>query len=157
MKRPLDPRHHGGKEPKRVHSKVGIIYLDGMFTDDSGKLPITTLLAAWKDTVKDHESQGHRITEGLSFRVGSLYGRSISLEYTYEWDNLNYVSEITEWNAALTEYEQKFAAWKQYEEDRKQILISGTKNIDALIERAEHRLANLKAKKAGEPLPYPEG
>jgi len=156
MKRPIDPRHHG-KEPKRIHSKVGIIYLDGMFPDRSDKLPITILLAAWKDTVKDHESQGHRITEGLSFRIGSLYGRSISLEYTYEWDNLNFISEITDWNAAITEYEQKLSAWKQYEEDRKQVLLSGTKNIDALIERAEHRLANLKAKKAGEPLPYPEG
>lgn len=156
MKRPIDPRHHG-KQPQRVHSRTGVIYLEGMFSDDSDKLPITVLLAAWTDTVKDHESQGHRITEGLSFSTGSLYGRSISLSYTYEWDNLNFVSEITAWNAAITEYETKLTAWKQFEEDRKKVLMSGSKNIDALIERAEHRLANLKARKAGEPLPYPEG
>lgn len=156
MKRPLDPRHHG-KEPKRVITKEGKLYLADLFTDHTHQIPLSSIIAAWNKTVKDHESQGHRISDGPNFTTGGLYGNSASLTYTYEWNNLNYVSEITAWNAAITEYQQKLEAWKQFEEDRKRVLIMGTKNIDALIERAEHRLANLKAKKAGEPLPYPEG
>jgi len=156
MKRPLDPRHHN-KEPKRVHTKEARITLADLDRDLTHKVPLTAVIGAWNKALKDHESQGHRIVDGPNFQSSSFYGSALSLTYTYEWDNLNFVKEITEWNAAITEYEQKFQAWKQFEEDRKRVLIMGTKNIDALIERAEHRLANLKAKKAGEPLPYPEG
>lgn len=142
------------KEPKRVHSVSTAIYLSDL--DEDGKVSLQSLIGAWAKAVKDHESQGHRIPQSPYFESGSYYGRSISLHYTYEWDNLNYVKEVTEWNAAITDYQEKLLAWNKSEEDRKNALKTGSENIDEKIIRAEHRLANLKAHKAGEPIPYPE-
>lgn len=154
MRKPIDPRHNGLKEPKRVHSVSTALYLADL--DQDGKVTLRSVINAWAKAVREHESQGHRIKEEPHFDSGSYYGRSVSLSYTYEWDNLNYVKENTEWHAAVTEYQTKMIAWNKYEEERKNALMMGTKNIDAQIERAEHRLANLKARKAGEPIPYPE-
>lgn len=153
MRRPIDPRNQS-KKPERTHTHSGRINLTCNL--ERGPISLESAIGAWNKALKDHERQGHRIVGGPFLEGQYSYG-SISLTYTYEWDNLNYTVEKAEWDLAIATYEQELAAWKASEEERKRILIAGTKNIDAQILRTEHRLANLKAKKAGEPLPYPEG
>lgn len=120
---------------------------------------LETAIKAWNKAIKDHESQGHRIVEGPFLENSSSYSNSrLILVYTYEWDNLNYSKEKVEWDAILAVYEHELAAWKAFEEERKKELsVASVKNIDDQIIRAEHRLANLKAVKAGEPIPFPKG
>ncbi len=154
MLRPLDPRNRSTK-PEPIHSRSGRIDLTSNLERDQVSLEMA--VAAWNKAVKDHESQGHRITEGPILESHYSYG-SLSLPYTYEWDNLNYSVEKAEWDAAIAAYEVELAAWKEFEAERKKNLEDqSVKSIDQQIARAEHRLANLKAAKAGEPLPFPKG
>lgn len=149
MRRPIDPRSQG-KEPQRTHSRK-----DSTTLSHSGSLSLETIVGAWQRILKDHLSQGHRIVKGPDLD-GSSY--SLSLSYTYEWDNLNYSVEHEEWLAAIASYEQELVLFKEYEERRKKSLKEASaKDIDLQIQRAEHRLANLKAAKSGQPIPYPEG
>jgi len=151
MRKPQDPRHHGLKEPKKVISVDANIYLPGL--EEGGKVSLQSVIGAWNKAVKDHESQGHRITEGPYFNSGSYYGRSINLLYTYEWDNVNYLAEKAEYDEAIATYESEMAKFKAKEEEIK----INPPNLDQKIERAKQRLANLEAAKRGEPLPHPEG
>lgn len=155
MIRPRDPRNHG-KKPQKIWTKTDDIYLADLDRDE--KVPLSTLVSAWNKALKDIEDQGYRIIEGPYFEAGSYYGRGNKLTYTYEQDNPNYEAEIAEWNAAIAQYELEFEAWKNFDEERKQALNAAqVKSIDAQIERTERRLANLRAVKAGELLPYPKG
>jgi hypothetical protein len=150
MKRPLDPRHHGLKEPQKVLCRKDTHHFD------EGEVYPELIFAVWDRINKDHASQGHRVLKQAKI-AGDYYGRRLTLTYEYEWDNHLYEEELVAYKTAIAEYETAFAAWKAYEENRKAKLESGIpKNIDALIERTEHRLANLKAVKAGQPIPFPE-
>lgn len=155
MIRPRDPRNHG-KKPQKVWIKTDHIYLADL--DREEKAPLQTIVNAWNKALKDLETLGCRIIEGPYFESDSYYGRGNKLTFTYEQDNPAYEMEIAKWDAAIARYEQELALWKNFEEERKQALNSAqVKSIDSQIERAERRLANLKAVKAGEPLPYPKG
>lgn len=151
MRKPQDPRQHGLKEPKKVHTVSTNLYLADL--DEGGKVSLKSVINAWAKAVKDHESQGHRITEGPHFNSGSYYGRSISLSYTYEWDNLTFSTEKAEYDLAVSTYENELARFKLHEQEIK----INPPNLDQKIERAKQRLANLEAAKRGESLPYPEG
>jgi hypothetical protein len=156
MKRPLDPRHHGLKEPEKVYTKTEYLYLADLNKEE--KVTLDTLFLAWNKIQRELTSQGFRIKGSPEFNSDSYYGRGNRITYTYEWTNANYDAEMEQYTSAIAQFEQQFAAWKVFEEGRKAKLESGIhKNIDALIERAEHRLANLKAVKAGQPIPFPEG
>lgn len=155
MKRPVDPRV-GLKEPQKVLSHTDHLYLSSLDKDE--KVSLQTLVNAWHKILKDLESRGQRVTEGPYFDVQSYYGRSNRLTYTYEWDNFSYSVEKAEWDVMTAAYEIELAAWKTFEEERKkEVANASAKSIDDQIVRAEHRLANLKAAKAGEPIPYPKG
>lgn len=156
MKRPNDPRN-GQSPPKPIHSKTSRLTIADFDYNLQHKVPLEAVIRAWNKAVKDHESQGHRIIEGPHFESSTFYGSSLALTYTYEWDNLNYSAEQAEWAARIAKYEQDLAAWKQVEEDRKKGLAKIPNDIDAQIQRAEHRLANLKAVKDKQPIPFPEG
>lgn len=156
MKRPNDPRN-GVSPPKPVHSRTSRLSIADLDYDRTHKVPLEAVIGAWNKALKDHESQGHRITEGPQFESSNFYGSTLALTYTYEWDNLNYSVEQAEWLARIAKFEQDLAAWKQVEEDRKKGLAKIPNDIDARIVRAEHKLANLKAVKAKEPIPFPEG
>lgn len=160
MRKPLDPR--GRKKPEKVHRKDARIHLADLDEraengEMSHQVSLQTVIGAWNKAVKDHESQGHRIVSGPLFNSSSFYGSSLALAYTYEWDNLTYDAEKAVWDAAIAKYEEELAAWNAFEDERKKGLAMNVKNIDLQIVRAEHRLANLKAVKAREPIPYPEG
>lgn len=154
MIRPRDPRNHG-KKPLKVWIKTDDIYLADLDRDE--KVLLATLVNAWNKALKEIEERGYRVIEGPYFDSGSYYGRGTKLTYTYEQDNANYEAEIAEWNAAIAQYEVELEAWKTFDEERKQALnATQVKSIDAQIERTERRLANLKAVKSGEPIPFPK-
>lgn len=158
MRRPLDPSHHS-KKPEPVHSREARITLADLDNELTHEVSLETVIGAWNKALKDHQSQGHRIVKGPVFASSTFYGSALSLTYEYEWDNLNYSVEKASWDAALAQYQIDLAAWKQFEQERKEELDAHRipKTIDDQIRRAEHRLANLKAVKAGETLPFPKG
>lgn len=154
MRKPIDPRNNGLKEPEKVHTQKGCIRLADL--DAEEKVSLQTLVNAWHKVLRLMESQGQRVSEGPHFQVESYYGRSNGLVYTYEWDNLNYPVEKAAYDAAIADYEQARAAWREHEAKMKEIE-NTPKGLDEKIVRCERRLANLKAHKAGQPLPFPEG
>ena len=156
MKKPIHPASQG-KKPEPTYSKNGRLHLADLDDPSTRQVRLETVIAAWNKALREHESQGHRITEGPAFDSSVYYGSSLALTYTYEWDNINYSVEKAAWDAALAAYETDKAAWEAFEAERKKGFAAAPKNIDLQIERCEHRLANLKAHKAGEPLPFPEG
>jgi len=118
--------------------------------DETGKVSLAAVVEFWERTLLAHKELGERIVEGPTF-ASSLYASDIWLEYTFEFTNRNYAIEKAEWDAAVARYEEEIAAWnadKQKQRDD---------DIDAKILKAERRLANLRATKAGEPLPFPNG
>ncbi len=156
MMKPIHPNNRGLREPKKVWVKEDQIYLADL--DSNEEVSLQTIVNAWNKSLKDLESVGCRVVEGPTFRSDSYYGRGNKLVFTYEQDNVAYETEKAEWDNALAVYQQELAAWKAFDEERKQALSSvQVKSIDAQIERTERRLANLKAVRAGEPLPYPKG
>jgi hypothetical protein len=153
MRKPQDPRHHGLKEPKKLIQKTDRITLADLDEERTQKVPLLSVINAWAKLLRDHESQGHRIAEGPYFSSSAFYGSTLSLAYTYEWDNLNYTFEKAEYDLAVYTYEAELATFKAKEAEIK----INPPNLERKIERAKQRLANLEATKAGEPIPYPEG
>ena len=157
MRKPVDPSHNENK-PQPIHSRVARLALADLDEERTHEVPLEAVIGAWNKALKDHERQGHRIVKGPVFSSSSFYGSCLALTYEYEWDNLAYAAEKEAWDAKLAKYQEDLAAWKKFEEDRRNILNPqrNIKTIDDQIRRAEHRLANLKAVKANEPLPFPE-
>ncbi len=145
MRKPISPLNNGLKEPKEVLTKRGSFTLAS-----EGKLSLEGILGAWNKALKDHLSQGHRITEGPVVEGGEY--RYLTLSYTYEWDNLNFSVEKAAYDAALVAYEEEKKAYAEWEAGKPTRVV----NLDYKIERAKQRLANLEAVKAGQPLPFPE-
>lgn len=161
MRKPIHPASQG-KAPEKSFRRAGRLHLADLDEREEDGSPahqvhLKTVIGAWNKALKDHESQGHRITMGPVFDSSVYYGSSLALTYEYEWDNLAYPTEKAAWDAAMAAYETDKAAWDAFEAERKKGLAATPKNIDQQIERTEHRLANLKAHKAGQPLPFPEG
>jgi replication-associated recombination protein RarA len=158
MRKPTDPSHYG-KKPEPVKNREARITLADLDNELTQEVSLETVIGAWNKALKDHESQGHRIVRGPVFASSSFYGSSLALTYEYEWDNLNYSVEKAAWDAELAQYQANLAAWKQFEKERQETLHpqKQLKTIDDQILRAERRLANLKAVKANEPLPFPQG
>jgi hypothetical protein len=152
MRRPQDPRHHGLKEPQKVIQITQRLALADL-SKSSSELSLRSVINAWSKTLKDHESQGHRIAEGPYFSSSTFYGSALSLTYTYEWDNVQYAEEKLAYDAAVSDYESQLERFKLAEEKKK----GAPPDVDDQIARAEKRLANLKAVKLGVPIPYPEG
>lgn len=151
MRRPLDPRHHGLKEPKKV------IQIRTHFTvtrdGSQGGQSLRVLIDAWNKVLREQESQGHRITVEPVV-IQDTWRGTTTVEYAYEYDNLNYDTEKAEYDAAMAAYLEKHRIFKEYSDKEKND--AKVPNLDEKIARTERRLANLKAAKAGDPLPYPE-
>lgn len=148
IKKPQDPRKHGLKEPSKVLTETGRIYIADLGQDH--KTPLRAVIDAWHKALKDHDFRGHRISEGPHF-TSSYYGNApLVLLYTYEWDNPAYEAEKTAYDVTIAQYEKDLAACALYEEEAKK-----PPNLTEKIERAKQRLANLEAERDGQPLPYP--
>jgi hypothetical protein len=154
MRRPKDPRHNGLKEPKKVYSKTEQIVLSDLDKHYTHKVSLQTLIGAWNKVLKELESQGHCIVEGPYFQDCTYYDSKIKLTYRYEWPNLSYNAEMANFVSEVNAYEEQMILFRESEEKKKN---GPPPNVDEQIVRAERRLANLKAVKAGEPIPYPEG
>lgn len=150
MRKPTDPRKHGLKEPEKCITKSGILSLPTL--SDTGryekKYPLEAAFNMWTKALKDHLSQDHAIVES-PYLDGSGFVR-----YQYQFVNANYDVEMACYSAALSEYAEECRKFAQYEENQKHKV---DMKIEEKIERTEKRLANLKAIKNREPLPFPEG
>lgn len=150
MRKPTDPRKHGLKEPEKFITKNEILSLPTL--NDTGrferKYPLETTVNMWLKALKDHNSQGHTIVES-PYLDGSGF-----LRYAYQYENLHYNEDMACYSAALNEYAEDCRKFALYEEAQKNKV---EMKIDEKIERTERRLANLRAIKNKEPLPFPEG
>jgi hypothetical protein len=142
--KPVHPCHLG-KEPVPVIFKDERILLGRLASLES-------VMMTWEAAEQQHKSLGHRIT--IPMLTSEHYSGEVWLEYRYEWDNANYADEKLAWDAAVTRYEEAMSAWNESQAKRHH---KTDENIDAKITKAEHRLANLIAVKAGKPLPFPNG
>jgi hypothetical protein len=146
MRKPQDPRHHGLKEPDRVIKRTAKI-------EFSSEPTLQSLISGWNKALKDHLAQEHRITDGPNVKdEGSYSYKRMTLTYTYEFENRNYAVEKVEYDTAISNYEEQLTKFLAKEEKEK----SHIPNLDEKIAKTEKRLANLKAHKAGQPLPFPE-
>lgn len=147
MMKPIHPRNRG-KEPQSVFLKQDRIYLRSL-----PERTLEKLVEAWGVTLKEHQSQGHRVVGSPTLECELYESNNIYLSYTYEWNNPTYAEEKAQWDEAAAQYEIDLAAWKERESE----CGNDSNNIDAKIVRAQHRLANLLATKEGKPIPYPYG
>lgn len=148
MRKPVDPRKHGLREPEKVFRKNEVVYIA---TGDSPKVHLETLIGAWNRILKDIERRGavERVTDGPHVGGGR---HGVSLMYTYEWDNAQYEEEKAAYDAEIAKYEadvQAFIVWETDEAKK-------VPNLDDKIQRAKERLANLEATRDGLPLPFPQ-
>lgn len=150
MRKPIDPRKHGLKEPEKCITKHEVLSLPTLSDAPryaERRYPLEATVNMWLKALKDHNNQGHAIVE-------SPYIENSFLRYSYQYENLNYDVEMSCYSAALNEYAEECRKFAAYEEGKKNRV---DMKIDEKIERTERRLANLKAIKSNEPLPFPEG
>lgn len=148
MRKPLDPRKHGLKEPQKVLTKVERLPLPMIGKDYSRRSSLQAINAMWAKVSKDMNfGENVRVIDGP-------YVDGSSLEFTWETDNQDYDLALSEFQARMEVYEKDLLKWKQEEERKKN---KQAMEIDEQIVRTERRLANLKATKEGKTLPYPTG
>lgn len=146
MKKPQDPRNHGLKEPEKIVLKLVEF---PVVATAFGKFDLKLVVAACNKAIKDHESIGHSITDG-PYLIAYGYQPPM-IQYSVEWENTNYQSELIAYNTAVSEYIKQLSEFNEAEDKRKLI----PADLDGKIERAKQRLANLEATRDGSPLPYP--
>jgi hypothetical protein len=154
MKKPIDPRNHGLKEPKKMISKVCRISpkemegsnISGWNWSESIKLRVLT--DTWEKLLKEHLSRGEHIATAPSINS------DFTMEYTIEWTNLNYFAERAEFDLAILTYEDQKKVYDEWDAKRK-LIPASPPNLDQKIAKTQRRLANLLAHKEGKTLPYP--
>jgi hypothetical protein len=154
MNRPMDPAKHG-KAPQKKHSRTNTIYLK----NDKSDLSIDDINKAWSKALIYLANNNGRLVNGPYIK--NDWGHVV-IYYTYEWDNIYYPTEQAEWENAIFQYKQNIIAWEEFEKEKAKNKKIGA-DIDQRIAQAEQRvvrsasrLANLKAVKAGLPIPFPD-
>lgn len=151
MRRPIDPRHHGLKEPVQEITKYETIHLElakiKVWSENTVKL--STIVDAWNKALKDHLSQGHRIVEPPVLVAGQR------IQYQIGWTNQNYETELADYNRQVAQYEVELANFLTFEELKATLPAEHPKAIELKIERTKQRLANLEAMRDHKPLPFP--
>jgi hypothetical protein len=148
MKKPVDPRKHGLKEPQQVLTNIQYIYPPNMGGHFDKKTSLFDAVDLYNKELKEHLKHGRRVVNGP-------FISNIGITYTVEWDNQLYALELDAYNAAIIKYEQEVAAYIKHEDDKKNRRLLPP-NLDDKIKRVKERLANLEATRDGKPLPYPE-
>lgn len=151
MKPPIDPRKHG-LLPPQIIIKSGKLKI---FLKDLSNNTLQSINDCWETERQARELQGQHLISGPN--VMTHYDSKPYIEYEYEWRNLSYEEECAHFNSTMKKYEADVLAYQEYtkllqskEEDDKFI------SIDLKIQRAQNRLANLLAIKAGTTIPFPE-
>lgn len=147
MQRPKDPSKHGLVKPEKTISKLESILIpfgsDLRFSSYRA-VSLKEVNTLWDKIVKEQFSDKDiKIVHG-PFIVG------YHLEFVWEQTNENYDVEMSCYSVAMNEYAEEL---RQYELKLK---AKNQQDIDEKIVHAEQRLANLKAAKNNQPLPYPE-
>lgn len=151
MKRPIDPRHHGLREPERLHTKVETISLTSATNIYWKKQPLSllTVVKAWEKALSDHQSIGQRVVKE------PVINDHLDLVYTIGWDNENYTAELADYNRQIAQYEVEMANFLTFEELKATLPTEHPQAIEMKIERTKQRLANLEAMRDKKPLPFP--
>lgn len=148
MRKPTDPRKHGLKEPEKCITKQVALLLPTLNDNNryERKYPLEATFNMWTKALKDHMAQDHVIIES------PYLDGSGSLRYSYQFENLHYNDEMACYSAAMNDYAEECRQFALEEERKK---AKEAMAIDEQIIRTERRLANLKAVKAGQPVPFP--
>jgi len=151
MKRPIDPRKHGLREPEKVHTKVEVIRLSSgpSLYWDKAPMSLRTIVKAWEKALIDHQSIGQRIVKDPTI------DKDLNIIYTVGWDNKTYGEELINYNQQVAKYEEELAAFLSEEKELKELPPDHQRVIGIKIEKAKQRLANLEAVRDNKPLPFP--
>ena len=154
MKKPQDPRKHGLVEPKKdlletrkikLSERDSINYQYGT----SSKISLDIVLDAW-------EKEKSKLTENMKVVEGPFVASEYTVQhlmYTVSTPNPRYEYELAVYNAEVSAYKEKLEAFETFVENRKKGI---EEEYDKHIFRLEQKIANLKARKANEPIPFPE-
>jgi hypothetical protein len=150
MRKPIDPRNHGLKQPNKLITYAGRIHSDTLdqSAPDSEKLSLRSFVTAWEKVLREAQTKGHRPIGEACFERGHF--GSIWLKYTLGYDNESYTAEMAEYVAKVTTYERNLVEYRKWLEKDK----NTDSQLSVKIERAKQRLANLEATRDGLPLPY---
>lgn len=151
MRRPIDPRNHGLREPIKEITRYEFIHLDQDNSDNysNKSVKLSTIVDAWNKVLKGHIAQGHRIVEDPVLISG------FTIKYKIGWDNESYQEELANYNKQVTKFEEELAVFINTEEELKTLPPSHARVIEIKIEKAKQRLANLEAVRDNKPLPFP--
>lgn len=154
MKKPQDPRKHGLKEPSKEILETHKIRLNDTGStsyqySNSAKCSLNIALETWENE-KKKISNISRLSEG-PFIVSEYSVQH--LVYTIATPNPHYQYELAAYNAEVNAFKEKVEAYEVWIENRKKGV---EEEIDKHIVRLEHKIANLKAKKVNEPIPFPD-
>ncbi len=154
MKKPQDPRKHGLNEPHSEiieEHKIKIKKSDSYSIQygDSAKCSLTEALELWEKEKKK-----------LSFDTRVIDGPNIESKYTEQflsfktaYPNPIYSYQVKAYQLEIQEYEAKLTAYNAFIENKKKGI---AEDIDKHILRLEHKIANLKASRDNQPIPFPD-
>jgi hypothetical protein len=155
MKRPMDPRKHGLKEPSQTiieDHKIRVPHGSDNrgYYDNTARCSLDTAVELWAEHKTNTFRSKKSIVDGPF--LDSTRGE-MSLVFKTTMRNLAYSREKAEYDAQVKEYEDKCLA---YEDSLKRKEAGIKEKIDVQILRLEHKLANLKAVRNEEPVPFPD-
>lgn len=155
MKRPMDPRKHGLKEPSQSiveEHKIRVPHgTDNRgYYDNIARCCLLSAMELWAEHKTNAFRAKKSIIEGPF--LDSSRGE-ISLVFKTSMRNMAYAREAAEYDAQIKTYDDKVL---EYEESLKRKEAGVKEKIDVQILRLEHKLANLKAVREDEPVPFPD-
>lgn len=139
MKRPIDPKTLGLKEPNKFIQNKERAFID--LVPDS-KIRLQTLVDAWNKIVKDLP-ENHNLIDGPYVKEISQYGNP-HIEYTVEIENPYFENDKANYDRQVSIY---LKAQKAFDIEQEKKSSSKALSIEDQIVWAEAHLAELKAKK----------
>jgi len=155
MKKPQDPRKHGLQEPLKdivEEHKIKITNRDSTSYQysTSAKCSLKDAQDLWDREKVKKSYDGKTIVEG-PFIVSEY--RVQHLVFKTSMPNPHYQYQLAAYNAEVNAYKEKLDAYETWIENKKKGI---KEDMDKNILRLEHKLANLKAARDNQPIPYPD-
>lgn len=152
MRRPVDPRKHGLKDPVKFITKTISRDLEtSQVKPYYNSVFLSEINAVW-NSMKDALSSTDQTVVTPPYIVSSGLNRALSIECKVQYENTEYNNELKFYQGTVKTYEEELVKFAAYEERKKLKL---AEDLDEQILRLEKRLANCKATRDGLPLPYP--
>lgn len=137
MKKPIDPRAQGLKEPIKFIQKTERVYLDNR---PGEKTSLQTFVSAWNKILKEMRDT---VIDGPFVKGISEYSNP-HLEFTIEYQNPDFEEQKTNFTNEMTLFSK---ANKAYNLEQEKKTSSKALSLEDQIIWAEAHLAELKAKK----------